>query len=104
MSITIETNGATECVSLVGELTIFTVSEIWQSMWRLFEGTNEIEIDLQGVSEIDTSGIQLLALVKMAVEKRGRSARFVNHSKEVVDVIEMFDLASNFGDPLVLNS
>jgi anti-anti-sigma regulatory factor len=73
-------------------------------MWRLFEGAKEIEIDLQDVNEVDTAGIQLLMLVKMAVEKRGRSARFVKHSKEVVDVIEMFDLASYFGDPLVLNS
>jgi anti-anti-sigma factor len=104
MSITIETHGATECVSLTGELTIFTVSEIWQSMWRLFEGTNEIEIDLQGVSEVDSVGIQLLALVKMAVEKRGMSARFVNYSKEVVDVVEMFNLAGKIADPLVLNS
>jgi anti-anti-sigma factor len=104
MSITVESHEAMESIRLAGELTIFNVSEMWRSMLQLLNGTEEIEIDLHGVSEIDTAGIQLLMLLKMAVEKRGRSARFVNHSKEVLDGIELFDLASYFGDPLVLKS
>jgi anti-anti-sigma factor len=104
MSITVENHEAVECVRLAGELTIFTVSKMWQSMLQLLNGADEIEINLQGVSEIDTAGIQLLMLLKMAVEKRGRSARFINHSKEVLDGIELFDLASYFCDPLALKS
>jgi anti-anti-sigma factor len=104
MSITIETHGTTECVTLAGELTIFTVSEMWLSMLQLVREAEDIEINLQGITEIDTAGIQLLMLLKMEVEQRGRSARFVNHSTEVLDGIELFDLASYFGDPLVLKS
>jgi anti-anti-sigma factor len=104
MSITVETKGTQQYVTVVGELTVFTVSDLWQALWQVLKGAGEVEIDLGGVSDIDTAGIQLLMVVKMIVEENDQSVRFVNHSKVVVDGFECFDLAGYFGDPLVLQS
>jgi anti-sigma B factor antagonist len=86
---------------LEGELTIFRAMELKPLL--LAEPLPE-EIDLAGVSEIDTAGVQLLMLVKRAALAQQRVLRLVGHSPAVMEVFEMLNVAAFFGDPLVMAS
>lgn len=100
MSITVETRGTQQCITLTGELTIFTASELWQSLQQTLSNTQGVEIDLLGVSDIDTAGIQLLMMTSKAEQNKDGQVRFLNHSQAVVDGLDLFDLAAHFGVPV----
>lgn len=84
---------------IVGELTIFRAAELKQALLRTPAPT---EVDLSGVTEIDSAGIQLLMLAKKTALKHQRDFRLVAHSEPVMDVFELLDVARYFNDPLVM--
>ena len=84
-----------------GELTIFRAAELKQV---LLADPPPLEIDLSGVTEIDTAGVQLLMLAKKTAQAAGRELRLVAHSPAVIDVFELLNVAAYFGDPLVMAS
>lgn len=63
----------------------------------------EREINLSEVSEMDSAGLQILILAKREAERHGTSLRLNGHSRAVLDVLDMCNLASYFGDPVVLS-
>lgn len=85
-----------------GEMTIYRAAELKPQLLEALAGAGELEVDLAGVTEIDTAGLQVLMLAKQTAAATGRSLRLTGHSPAVVDVFEMLDLASYFGDPLVI--
>ena len=100
MSIKVKTNGTQQCITLTGELTIFSVSELWQSLQLTLSNAQGVEIDLLGVSDIDTAGIQLLMMTTKLGQDRDTPVRFLNHSQAVIDGLDLFDLVSYFGVPV----
>lgn len=84
-----------------GEMTIYRAEELKQTL--LAEPAPR-EIDLSGVTDIDTVGVQLLILAKRTALASQRELRLVAHSPAVADVFELLDLASIFDDPLVMDS
>jgi anti-anti-sigma regulatory factor len=62
------------------------------------------EIDLSGVTEVDTAGVQLLMLAKRAAVEQQRELRLVGHSPAVMEVFELMNVAAYFGDHLVMDS
>jgi anti-anti-sigma factor len=104
MSITVRKRGNKRTVKLSGDVTIFEISEMWQKLDPVLRETDEIDIDLGGVSDIDTAGLQLLMVAKKAEQESAKSVHLLNHSEAVIDALEVFDLAGYFGDPLVLES
>lgn len=58
-----------------------------------------IELDLSGVNELDTAGVQLLLLAKRTALTRNKDLRLVGQSATVVQVFEMLNLATYFGAP-----
>jgi anti-anti-sigma factor len=84
-----------------GELTIFRAAELKPV---LLDASRSVEIDLSGVSEIDTAGLQLLMLAKKTALAQDRSLRLVGHSPAVTDLFERLNVAAYFGDPLVIAS
>jgi anti-anti-sigma regulatory factor len=84
-----------------GELTIFRAMELKPVM--LADPLPE-EIDLSGVTELDTAGVQLLMLVKRAAVEQQRELRLVGHSPAVMEVFELMNVAAYFGDHLVMDS
>ena len=59
-----------------------------------------LELDLTHVGEIDTCGLQLLALAKRESHHLDHVLRIVGHSPAVREVIEFLNLVAFFGDPL----
>lgn len=84
---------------LSGELTIFSVQDIRNRLLETLALLDEVSFDLNEVTEIDTAGLQLMLLAK---RKPGKTVRFVNHSDEVLHMLDLANLGQLLGDPLVL--
>jgi anti-sigma B factor antagonist len=93
---------AAHVLRLDGELSIYRAAELKPVILQAVESSPLLEIDLSGVTEFDTAGVQLLLLAKRCAHERGHELRLVRHSAAVVDVLQLLDLAAHFGDPLVV--
>ena len=91
-------------ISIQGEMTIYQAAELKQTLLGALEQVDELEVNLADVRELDTAGVQILLLVKAVAEEKHRTLRLVAHSPEVLEVFETFNLASYFGDQLVISS
>lgn len=91
-------------LAIRGEFTIFTAQDLKDRLMTAIDaGPTEITIDLADVTEIDTAGIQLMLLTKREAAAAGKNARFVRHSDAVLDLIDLCDLVSQFGDPVLIH-
>lgn len=91
--------GCRLCIS--GEMTVASAADTHaqiQASLRLGSG-DEVEVDLSGVLELDTSGLQIMLLLK---REYGAQLRFVNHSPAVLRILDLSNLGARFGDPLVI--
>ena len=86
---------------LEGELTIFRAMELKP---MLLASPPVDEIDLSGVTELDTAGVQLLMLAKKTALAQQRNIKLVAHSPAVLEVFELLNVAAYFGDHLVMDS
>jgi len=84
---------------LEGELTIYRAAEIKQLLLGAQPAT---EVDLSGVTDLDSVGVQLLMLAKREALAQQREMRLVAHSQAVIDVFELLNLAAYFDDPLIM--
>lgn len=105
MAINVEQIDSKQCRIVVdGEMTIYMAAEIKASLMPALVKYQEIEIDLAGVSEMDTSGLQLLLLAKIEALAHGKILRIIEHSPAVLELLSLCDIASFFGDPVVIPS
>lgn len=88
-------------VVLDGEVTIYTVGEIKACLALAILEHDETEIDLGAVDEMDTAGLQLMLMAKRC---EGKKVRFVNHSASVLRLLDLANLGSQMGDPLLFSS
>ena len=93
---------STACLPIEGEMTIYRAAELKQTLLNALNGVTSLELDLHGVTEIDSAGIQLLMLAKAAGQATACEVKLVNHSPAVLEVFELLDLAAHFGDPLLM--
>jgi anti-anti-sigma factor len=91
----------TNILRIEGELTIFRAMALKPALLPVPPLT---EIDLSGVTEIDTAGVQLLMLAKKTALAEQRPLRLCSHSPAVIEVFELLNVAAYFGDPLVMDS
>jgi anti-anti-sigma factor len=86
-------------VSIDGELTVHTIADIKAGLALAVLEHEETEIDLGGVEEMDTAGLQLMLMAKRC---SGKTVRFVNHSEAVLRLLDLSNLGSTLGDPLLI--
>ncbi|MBS0356619.1 MAG: STAS domain-containing protein [Proteobacteria bacterium] len=84
------------------DFTIYRVAELKPGLLGLLGGAERIELDLSGVERMDSAGCQLLMLVKREASAAGKTLAIVAHSPAVQSLIEFYNLAAWFGDPLVV--
>jgi anti-anti-sigma factor len=87
-----------------GDMTIRTAAELKNELMEHISKPCELEIVLSEVSEIDTAGMQLLILAKREANLHNRPLRLTNHSRVVLGVIDTYNLAAYFGDPILISS
>lgn len=88
--------------SLSGEMTIYVVNKFRDDFLKAIDNSDELVVDLSEVSEIDTTGFQVLAYAKKYCDKNGKSLEIVNHSNAIIDVFEQYGSTALFGDPIVI--
>ena len=94
--------GGPAVLRIEGELTIYRAAEFKQTLLDAVAGAAVLELDLSGVTDIDTAGLQLLMLAKKTAQAAQRELYLVAHSPAVIDGFELLNLAAFFGDPLVI--
>ena len=91
-----------QLLSLAEDLTIYHALEQKNILLDALSTTDDLELDLLKVSEIDTAGLQLLILLKKEAQRSGKKVSIVAHSQAVRSVIDFCNLATELGDPLVI--
>ncbi|MRX07945.1 STAS domain-containing protein [Pseudoduganella sp. FT25W] len=91
-------------ISLDGEMTIYRAADLKVSVLEALRKTRVLEIDLSGVTELDTAGLQVLMLAKQAAAADQRELRLLQHSPAVVEIFEMLDLVAFFGDAVLIHA
>ena len=105
MAMNVEQINSKQCRVVVdGDMTIYMAAELKASLLPALAKYREIEIDLAGVSEMDTSGLQLLILAKTEALAHGKVLRILDHSPAVLELLSLCDIESFFGDPVVIPS
>ena len=89
-------------VNVEGEMTIYQVLELKQELLTCLSGGAEMEVNLSGVSEMDTAGFQLLVFAKCVAARAGKPLRLVAHSQATLEVMDLLNMASCFGEPMVM--
>jgi len=103
MTISIEETNSICRASVTGEMTIYHATEMKEALLPCVARCREMEINLSGVIEMDTAGFQLLLLAKREAAAAGKPLRLVAHSPATLEVLDLFNMASYFGDPVVIS-
>jgi anti-anti-sigma factor len=87
-------------LALTGELTIQTAGERRAAFVEMLESADRaaataVELDLAGVSEIDTAGLQLLLMAQREAAHLGRTLRLTAMSQAVNDVLAIAHLSAD---------
>lgn len=85
-----------------GEFNIYHALRLKDELLALLDAEQELEIDLGEAEDCDTSGVQILLLLKRSARARGKRLALVNHSASVLEAMELLNLVSELGDPLLL--
>jgi ABC-type transporter Mla MlaB component len=84
----------------------FTIYEAAAAKLRLLgelDHAERLEVDLAGVAEIDTAGVQLLLLLKREAARQAKPLSFQGHSRPVLSIIDLYNMGGVFGDPVVID-
>ncbi len=92
----------TERMTIKEDMTIYHAESLKAALMRGIERSTLLELDLSQVTEIDSAGIQLLMLAKRESQSRAKTLSITAHSPAVHELIDFFNIAAYFGDPLLI--
>jgi len=95
-------NKETQKLRMEGDLTIYQAVGLKQYLLDALSHAQELELDLSSITAIDTAGLQLLMMLKRQSLKEGKQIRCAGHSPEVLEILDVYNVAAFFGDPLVI--
>ncbi len=100
MSISIKKKKGLEILHIEGDMSVRTAAKLKKELMKHIAKPCEREIVLTEVSEMDTAGMQLLLLAKREANRHNTPLRLTGHSRAVLGVIDTYNLAAYFGDPI----
>lgn len=89
-------------LSVDGPLTIYEARHSKQRLLDELNLAHALDVDLSGVAEFDTAGMQILLLLKREALRLDKPLVFLGHSRAVLTVLDLYNMAGVFGDPVVL--
>jgi anti-anti-sigma factor len=89
-------------ISVSEDMTIYNASAQKPMLLEALAGCQELDLDLSQVSEMDSAGFQILLLTKREALKASKAVRLTAHSKAVTELLDLYNMASYFGDPMVI--
>lgn len=102
MRIENRSEGAQRRLAIEGDLTIYNAAELNRALLDELDGAESVELELGGVAEMDSAGLQVLAMLKREAHHRGVELQLTKHSETVYEVLERFGMQSDFGGPVVI--
>ena len=88
---------------LSGELTIYSAAEARINLAGYLDRKPGLpELELSGIEEIDTAGLQVLLWLKREAGLRNKALPFSNHSPAVIEVFDLLKVTGLFGDPILI--
>ena len=102
MSIETEQHAQYTLVKIKEDMTIYHAKQQKDALLPKLNQSRELHIDLSGVSEVDSAGVQLLLMLKAESIKRGVMLKLLKHSEAIIEVFELLHLGAHFGDPVVI--
>lgn len=87
---------------VAGEFNIYSAAQLKDELLGLLANHTQLEIDLGAVDDFDSSGVQILLLLKREAQRQNRSLAFIQHSPAVREVLDLLNLVAELGDPLVI--
>ncbi len=102
MPIRAETKNGLPLLHIEGDMTIYTAAELKAELMPYLTQPGEREIDLSGVGEIDSAGLQLLLLAKREAARHASALRLTGHSRAVLQLLDLCNLVPYFGDPVLV--
>lgn len=91
-------------LALRDDMTIYQAQAQKEQLLAALAATPHLELDLSGVGEMDTAGLQLLLLLKREGVQQGRRVTISGHSPRVQEVLDFCNLVGVFGDPMVISA
>ncbi|WP_295999828.1 STAS domain-containing protein [Rugamonas sp.] len=85
-----------------GEMTIYRAADLKTEVLEAVRKNAVLELDLSGISELDSAGLQVLMVAKQAATAAGHRLHLVAHSAAVIEIFEMLDMGAFFGDALLI--
>jgi anti-sigma B factor antagonist len=83
-------------MSMAGELNIYFAGEVKPVLLDIVAKCDEAKINLAGVTEIDSAGVQLLLLLRREMVTREKTLCLCEQSHAVLEVMELYNLAAAF--------
>ena len=90
------------CLRLEGGLTIYEVTEAKAGLCPELDRHRSLQLNLAGLDELDSAGVQLLVWLKQEARRRGVSLVFSGHSQAVIEVFDLLQVAGLFGDAILI--
>jgi anti-anti-sigma factor len=102
MTIIIDNRDGKACL-IPAAVDIYCAGELRSALLAACESpAAEIEIDLSAVTAMDSAGVQVLMAAKRLAGEHGKDLRLTRHGPVSLEVIDRYNLAGFFGDPLVI--
>jgi anti-sigma B factor antagonist len=90
-------------LKLTGDLTIYSATEARTTLAEHLNRKGALpELDLSGLEEIDTAGVQVLLWLKREAQDHKKAMPFANHSPAVIEVFDLLKIAGLLGDPILI--
>ncbi len=91
-------------ITINEDMTVYNASTQKPMLLKALADCQELDLDLSQVSEMDTAGFQILLLTKREAIKANKTVRLTAHSRAVTDLLDLYNMASYFGDPMVITA
>lgn len=89
-------------LQLAGELTIYDAAEFKTALLNRLVATQELRVDLSGVTELDCSAVQVMLLAQREAAAADKTLQWEKHSQAVNQVLGILNLGGMLGQPVSL--
>jgi len=88
--------------NIFGEMTIYDAEFIRVCLISILKENNGVEIDLSEVTDIDTTGIQIMYAIQNEAKNIQKKFRWINHSESILNTINLLNLGNSLGETVSL--
>ncbi len=81
-------------IALAGEVTVYNAGDVCDRLIAALDETDDVDVDLSQVTEIDSAGVQLIVAAKREAEARHKVMHFSGCSRGVLDVLTLLGLSA----------